>query len=87
MLSKKNPNEFCDGCRYLVFLPDPNPFDWFRDDDKKAVCLAVNRVIEGGLERPSECENIERPLYCPLLSREQCYYYRMKKLSNKYKKD
>ena len=53
-----------------IQLPDPDPFDWFRDGDMKAVCLEVNGVIEGSLERPSECTNICKPLYCPNLGRE-----------------
>ena len=36
----------------------------------KAVCLEVNGVIEGSLERPSGWTNIRRPLYCPKLGRE-----------------
>ena len=53
--------EYCDQC---------SAFDWFRDGDMKAVCLEVNGVIEGSLERPSECTNIRKPLYCPTLGRE-----------------
>ncbi len=62
--------EYCDQCSAFRLLPDPDPFDWFRDGDMKAVCLEVNGVIEGSLERPSECTNIRKPLYCPKLGRE-----------------
>ena len=58
------------GCSAFRLLPDPDPFDWFRDGDMKAVCLEVNGVIEGSLERPSEWTNIRKPLYCPKLGRE-----------------
>ena len=61
---------YCDGCSALRLLPDPDPFDWFRDGDMKAVCLEVNGVIAGALERPSEYTNIPKPLYCPKLGRE-----------------
>ena len=62
--------EYCDHCSAFRLLPDPDPYDWFRDGDKKAVCLEVNGVIEGSLERPSEWTNIPKPLYCPKLGRE-----------------
>ena len=62
--------EFCDQCSAFRLLPDPDPFDWFRDGDMKAVCLEVNGVIEGSLEVPSEWTNICKPLYCPKLEGE-----------------
>lgn len=63
-------SEYCDQCSSFRLLPDPDPKDWFRDGDMKAVCLEVNGVIEGSLERPSEWTNICKPLYCPKLGRE-----------------
>ena len=63
-------SEFCDKCSAFRLLPDPDPHDWFRDGDMKAVCLEVEGVIEGSLERPSEWTNIRKPLYCPKLGRE-----------------
>lgn len=62
--------EYCDKCESFRLLPDPNPDDWFRDGDMKAVCLEVNGVIEGSLETPREWINIHKPLYCPKLGRE-----------------
>ena len=63
-------NEYCDQCSAFRLLPDPDPHDWFRDGDMKAVCLEVNGVIAGSLEKPSEWTNIRKPLYCPKLGRE-----------------
>ena len=63
-------SEYCDKCNAFRLFPDPDPYDWFRVGDKKAVCLEVNGVIEGTLERPSEWTNIRKPLYCPKLGRE-----------------
>ena len=63
-------SEYCDQCSAFRLLPDPDPSDWFRDNDMKAVCLEVNGVIAGSLERPSEYTNIRKPLYCPKLGRE-----------------
>jgi len=62
--------EYCDQCKAFRLLPDPDPHDWFRDDDMKAVCLEINGVIKGALESSSEWTNIRKPLYCPKLGRE-----------------
>lgn len=62
-------SKHCNGCGFFRLLPDPDPYDWFRDGDQKAVCTKVNGVIEGGLERPSEWNNVCKPLYCPKLGR------------------
>lgn len=62
--------EYCDQCSAFRLLPDPDPYDWFRYGDMKAVCFEVNGVIEGSLESPSEWTNIRKPLYCPKLNRE-----------------
>ena len=61
-------SEFCDQCSAFRLLPDPDPDDWFRDGDMKAVCLDVNRIIVGSLEKTSECTNIRKPIYCPKLN-------------------
>ncbi len=58
---------FCDSCPYLAFRQDPDPYDWFRSDDQKAVCEIKKAVIEGSLEKPSEMVNIRKPLWCPYL--------------------
>ena len=66
----KGGDEFCDHCSAFQLLPDPDPHDWFRDGDMKAVCHEVNGLIRGCLEHPSEWTNIRKPLYCPKLGRE-----------------
>lgn len=63
-------DEYCDHCKAFRLLPDPDPHDWFRETDMKAVCLEVNGVISGSLETPSEYVNIHKPLYCPKLGRK-----------------
>ena len=55
---------FCNDCPHHEFLPDPDPHDWFNDDDKKLVCHKIKGVIEGAL-RPIECREYKRPSYCP----------------------
>lgn len=66
-----NQNEnYCDSCSFLAFKPDPDPYDWFRDNDQKAVCERVAAKVMGGLERPSEMVDIPKPIWCPKLGRE-----------------
>lgn len=67
--TKTGDDTCCDGCDSLTMLPDPDPYDWFRDGDMKAVCTQLNAVICGSLE-PSEWTGIHKPIYCPKLGRE-----------------
>jgi len=67
---KVEDSEYCINCSSFLLAPDPDPYDWFRDEDMKAICSEVNGVIEGGLERPSEWSTVHKPLYCPKLGRE-----------------
>lgn len=60
----------CNQCDSFMLAPDPDPYDWFRDTDKKAVCLKLKAVIQGSLEYPSEWQNILKPLWCPKLGRK-----------------
>ena len=59
--------DVCDDCVHFKLEPDPSPYDWFRDGDKRAVCLKLGVVIAGSLEQPSEWINISKPLFCPKL--------------------
>lgn len=68
--TSKDDNEYCDQCSAFRLFPDPDPSDWFNDGNMKAVCLEVNGVIVGSLEKPNEFVNISKPLYCPKLGRE-----------------
>lgn len=62
-------SEYCDSCRDLIFAPDPDPDDWFRSGDQKAICTAVKATIANSLEY-NELTNIRKPLFCPKLGRE-----------------
>ena len=66
---RNGSSECCDLCNFLRFEPDPDPTDWMRDTDQKAICTALNVKIAGSLE-PREMTNIRKPLYCPRLGRE-----------------
>lgn len=51
----------CPNCR---IVPDPDPDDWFSDDDEKALCKETgDKVIEDML-RPYE--KVAIPNWCPL---------------------
>ena len=62
----------CDDCPFFRLLPDPDPNDWFRDLDMKAVCHhpEIMGVIDSSLEKPSEWTNIQKPPYCPYLGHQ-----------------
>ena len=68
--TNKNLNtDYCDSCEFLKFEPDPDPDDWFRDGDEKAICTKLDAQIAGALE-PRELTNIYKPLWCPKLGRK-----------------
>ena len=66
---RNGSSKCCDLCSFLRFEPDPDPNDWMRDTDQKAICTALNAKIAGSLE-PRELTNISKPLYCPRLGRQ-----------------
>jgi len=56
----------CVDCKYSEIKADPDPDDWFCQDDQKIVCMAENhRVIDCAL-RPYQTKNVESPDWCPL---------------------
>ena len=66
---KEISDDFCDSCEHLKFAPDPDPDDWFRDNDQKAICMAKKVVMYPSLMY-NELTQIPKPLYCPKLGRE-----------------
>ena len=69
-LTEARNSPICNQCDSFMLAPDPDPYDWFRDGDKKALCLKQKAVIAEGLEYPSEWKNILKPLWCPKLGRK-----------------
>ena len=65
-MSNENWN-ICNQCKFFMLAPDSDPYDWFRDGDKKSLCLKQKAVIANSLEYPSEWSNISSPLWCPNL--------------------
>lgn len=58
----------CASCPFRIVLPDPDPDDWFNDDDEKIVCRVTGKEIAGAL-RPYETDGITVPVKrCPLLN-------------------
>lgn len=70
----------CFFCPHAKVLPDPDPTDWFNDDDEAIVCTKLpsdekskfrrghqmpNKLIEGML-RPYETRKVNSPNWCPL---------------------
>lgn len=64
----------CRECPHCKIYPDPDPDDWFNDDDEKACCGLVKdeqnlpKDIEGML-RPYE--KVLIPDWCPLKTNKQ----------------
>ena len=57
----------CMDCAHHEVLSDPDPNDWFCDDDKKVICKNKNNKIITNACRPynlrKECDT---PKWCPL---------------------
>lgn len=57
--------EKCSQCPHSRILPDPDPYDWFNDDDVKLFCEKLKRNVGLAL-RPYEVNDIDIPKDCPL---------------------
>ena len=62
--TKKYSNT-CNSCNCLRLLPDPDPYDSFCDEDKKAICDENGKTIARALN-VWESSRIEIPSWCPL---------------------
>jgi hypothetical protein len=64
-MNNKLQMKSCVECASHKVELDPDPFDWFCDDDVKVVCTTKNKVVTAGC-RPY---NIKRdaivPKWCP----------------------
>ena len=50
-----NEIEKCTQCPHCTILPDPEPYDWFCDDDVKLFCEKLKRTVAAAL-RPYESD-------------------------------
>ena len=55
----------CVQCPHCIILPDPDPYDWFCDDDVKLFCEKLKRTVAAAL-RPHEGDKVDIPSDCPL---------------------
>ncbi|MBE7075516.1 MAG: bifunctional (p)ppGpp synthetase/guanosine-3',5'-bis(diphosphate) 3'-pyrophosphohydrolase [Clostridiales bacterium] len=58
--------KFCTDCNLMKRLPDPDPNDWFCDDDEKYVCGVTGKVLSEA-NRPYEKQ--PTPPDCPILDK------------------
>ncbi len=57
----------CIDCDEHEVLPDPDPDDWFCDDDVKVICKAHNNKIITQACRPHHIRNeCNTPDWCPM---------------------
>lgn len=59
----------CIDCSWHVVSPDPDPDDWFCDDDVKVVCSIANREITCACRPYNTRKECEIPGWCPKSSR------------------
>ena len=57
----------CMDCKFHIVLPDPDPNDWFCDDDVKVYCGKAERNITVACRPHHKREECEIPNWCPLL--------------------
>ena len=54
----------CRECPHCRIVPDPDPSDWFNDNDEKAFCREAGHKLIENMLRPYE--RIIIPDWCPL---------------------
>jgi hypothetical protein len=59
-------NNCMDCLSHQVFL-DPDPNDWFCDDDVKVICSVNNRQITGACRPYNTRKECDIPTWCPKL--------------------
>lgn len=75
MSNENNAPENCLDCAFHKVQRDPDPYDWFCDDDEKTICTKTStgdgeyRTITSG-NRPYQTRRESlRPRRCPLLKK------------------
>lgn len=59
----------CTNCPFHRVLPDPDPDDWFNDDDVKVICTKAEKEITSAC-RPYNVEKESKtPQWCPLIKK------------------
>lgn len=73
----------CINCAFHSIIRDPDPVDWFNDDDVALVCTQKKNShinpdskyladrnphkVVGGSLRPYEVKRVDSPAWCPLV--------------------
>lgn len=57
----------CEKCRFCELRRDPDPYDWFCDDDIAIWCIAKSKTGRKvcGANRPYEVKLVTAPRWCP----------------------
>jgi len=57
----------CMDCAFRGVLPDPDPDDWFCDDDEKVICMkSAGRAITIACRPHHKRDECSTPSWCPL---------------------
>lgn len=69
IVTKKLTN--CTQCEFHEVLPDPDPYDWFCDDDVKVICTKKRKNITVACRPYNTKKETLIPDWCPLLSKNR----------------
>lgn len=58
--------ENCMDCPFHKIMADPDPNDWFNDDDEKIVCTKINKNITTACRPYNRRKESEIPEWCPI---------------------
>lgn len=58
--------ENCTFCKEHEVLPDPDPYDWFCDDDVKVVCKRAKRDVTVACRPHRIKKECNTPKWCPI---------------------
>ena len=65
-MAKKLTIKNCTECPFHEVLPDPDPYDWFCDDDVRVYCNKANKNITVACRPYNIKKESEVPDWCPL---------------------
>lgn len=65
-MATPGPKSNCIDCPNHSVEPDPDPTDWFDDDDKKVICMMNGRMVTNACRPYNLRKECEVPNWCPL---------------------
>lgn len=57
----------CMDCPFHSVQADPDPHDWFCDDDEKVICTKESKTITNACRPYRKRVECEVPAWCPLI--------------------